>query len=212
MNKTLIILLILIAIECNSQNFEGIITYEVKIKNPNPELMSDSLFFLKSQKSYIEKYYYKENKYKSVAKINGEKETELYDPIKQRIYTYDKDEDFASWTDTTKRLDEIVGIKESEKTIKFLDLNCKALAFGLKSGIMFFIYSKKLSLNAELFKEHKYNFWFDYLNLTNSIPLKIKIQTQFENRTLTAINIERVKLSDNEFRIPEFKQIIESLN
>jgi hypothetical protein len=212
MHKILIILLILIGIECNSQNFEGIITYEVKIENPNPELMSDSLFFLKSQKTYIEKYYYKGSKYKSVATINGEKETELYDPINQRLYTYDQDEDIASWTDTTKRLDEIIGIKKSEKTIELLDLNCKALAFGLKNGIMFFIYSEKISLDANLFKEHQYNFWFDFLKITNAIPLKIKIQTQFENRTLTAINIERVKLSDKEFKIPKFEQIIESLN
>jgi hypothetical protein len=212
MNKTLIILLLLIGIECNSQDFEGIITYEVKIENPNPELMSDSLFFSKSQNTYIEKYYYKGNKYKSVATINGEKETELYDPINQRLYTYDQDEDIASWTDTTKRLDEIIGIKKSEKTIQLLEMNCKALAFGLKNGIMFFIYSDEITISAELFKEHKYNFWFDFLNITNAIPLKIKVQTQFENRTLTAINIEKMKLSDDEFKVPKFEQIIKSLN
>ena len=212
MHKTLIILLILIGIECNSQNFEGIITYEVKIENPNPELMSDSLFFSKSHNTYTEKYYYKGNKYKSVATINGEIETELYDPINQRLYTYDKDEDIASWTNTTKRLNEIIGIKKSEKTIELLDLNCKALAFGLKNGIMFFIYSDEISLSAELYKEHKYNFWFDFLNITNAIPLKIKIQTPFESRTLTAINIEKVELSDDEFKVPKFEQTIESLN
>lgn len=212
MNRTLIILILLIGIKCNSQNFEGIITYKVEIENPNPNIVSDSVFFSRAERTFIQKYYFKENKYKSVTAINGEKEIELYDPIKQRLYTYDQDEDIASWTDTTKRLDEIVEIKKSERTFELLGLNCKALGFSLKNGIMFFAYSDDIALSAELFEGHKYDYWWDFLSRTNAIPLKIKVSTPFSNRTLTAIDIERTKLSDDEFKVPEFEQTIESVN
>jgi hypothetical protein len=213
MNKAIIILLVLIGIKCHSQNFEGIITYKVKYTNPNSKLIPDSIFYAESDITYIEKRYYKGNKYKFIAEINGKREIELYDPNKNRLYTYSENDDFASWTDTTKSLDKIVDVVELDDTeIEILGLNCRIVGFQIGGGQLLFAYSNKLYLNAELYKNHKYDCWSEFLSMTNSVPLAIKISTPWNKRSMKAIEIEKIEISEVEFEVPNFKTLIESVN
>ncbi|MDO7138913.1 hypothetical protein [Algibacter lectus] len=213
MKKATLILLILLGINCSAQNFEGIITYKVQYSNPNSKIVSDSIFYSNTDTTYIEKHYFKGNKYKFVAEINEKKEIELYNPNENRIYTYSENDDFASWTDSTKRIDEIVQVVKRDTTkIEHLGKKCSAVGFQLNTGQIFFAYSNELFLNAELYKNHKYDFWYDYLSITNSIPLIMKINTPWNKRTLKAIKIERTEISEDEFQVPSFETLIESVN
>ena len=199
---TLVFMLIVNLSFCQEKEFEGIINYKLVVKNPTPELISDSLWTARVGKTTsIHKYYYKGSNYKNI--IDG-KELQIYKPKTNEIYNYriEKDTIFSNVLNTSKSIDSIKSMDRIDETENILGYECRKLVFKTKLSETTYYYSSKLNIPAENYINHHYGNWYEYLKETNALPLKIVIKNRFLHMVITAIDIEQKKINLNEFKLP----------
>ena len=207
---TLTFLVLTLSTAAMSQDFQGIVTYEIEIKNPMPDKMPDSIFFarLDGKTTITQVYHYRENQYKSI--MGPEKMVQHYDPESKRLYVYRIGSDSATWSDGTKYMDEIISIEKIEETAEVLGEECQAIKIDSKMGETTYYFSKKYKLDAEKFSGHKYGFWEDYLKETGALPMKWVVKSPFSYMISTVTQIEEKELPDDVFALPEFSYVEES--
>lgn len=213
-----ILLMVLISLNLFSQNFEGIIDYEVTFKNPMPDLISDEDFFEKvGYEKVNQKYYYKDNHYKSIIKETGL--TQHYKPEQQRLYSYIEGQKTGSWTDVTKAVllqsadaeTNIVSIEELDLVDTILGIPCKSIRVSTSMMETTYYFSDQYKIDYQRFKGHKYGAWEDYLKKACSLPLKYEsIVMGMMHMETVAIHVEEKELSEKEFTLPKFKKVTEN--
>jgi hypothetical protein len=203
MKKILLILIFGILFQFGkSQYFEGIVTYEVKNKNPLLDSMADSTSIDRYKQTKIYTYYFKDDKYKV---IENKERVFLYEPRKNRIYDYRLGSNSVIQIEANPYLKKTINIKHCDSIEVINGIECQCLSFDSRIGKIQYFYSKEFCLNAEKFEEHKFRIWEDYLSETGLIPLKCVIKNAFLNETLTVIDIQRKELSEEIFKLPKFK-------
>ncbi len=205
-------------IQLFSQDFEGIIEYEVMFKNPMSDLVSDEDFFEKlGFEKITQQYYYKGSQYKSVIKETGL--TQHYEPKKQRLYSYVEGQKTASWTDVTKAVlmqsaDEetnIVTIEELDLVDTILGVPCKSIRVSTSMMVTTYYFSDQYKVDYQRFKGHKYGAWEDYLKKACTLPLKYEsIVMGLMHTESIAVSIKEKALSDEVFKLPKFKKVTEN--
>lgn len=203
---TLVLVLITSFLFCQEKEFEGIISYKLVVKNPMPELMSDSLWTARVGKiTSNHKYYYKGSNYKNVI---DDKELQVYKPKSNEIYNYtiEKDTIFANILSAEKSIDSLKSIEKSDKTELILGYECHKLIFKSELAETTYYYYRELNIPAVNYINHHYGNWYEYLKETNSLPLKIIVRNKFLHMEMTAINLETKELSVDEFKLPKTKK------
>jgi hypothetical protein len=200
---TLLFILAISSLFSQENDFEGIITYKLEVKNPNPELISDSLWNVKVGNSIsVHKYYYKSGNYKNL--VDG-KELQIYNPESNKIYNYSikKDTIFTNIINAYKSIDSLKNIVKSDE-IQFINgYDCNKLVIKSKLAESIYYYSNKVKISAENYINHHYGNWYEYLKETNALPIKIIIKNKFLNLEMNAISVEKKKLSIREFKLPK---------
>jgi hypothetical protein len=192
-----------------SQTFEGKVTYIFKLKNGHPSAIPDSIYNLMYNDSEAPiisyTYYYKANKYKSV-RNNDEKSVQVYEPTKNRIYSYNEGDEFAFYSDG----DQATAIEQIDETETILGMECKAIKITSMNSEVTFYYPSNYRIDTSTFTET--SVWETYLKIAGSLPLKYIIKGNGAPHAivLTAISVKEEKLADDFFRIPKFKQIMKS--
>ena len=190
-----------------NREFEGIALYNIEIKNPVPSLISDSIFYSKLKRIVsTQKYYYKDKYYKSI--LDGDRLFyQIYSPKDSKLYSFYDKSDTASVSDCKHNEEKITEtILEDSDTIIY-NIMCKKVTFKLNSGgeMIFFFNPYYFKLNPEKFKGHKLGFWYDYLKVSNSLPIKYIIKKPFLNMEVTLVDVTMRNISEKEFAIPHFK-------
>lgn len=201
--KYIYILFLFFTFNVTSQvkDFEGYVIYKVIMKNPNPKIISDSLWNARvPKKEFIHKYFYKKNKYKNI--ISGEG-VQLYSPTEDKIHVFkiEKDTVFSNSITTSKSIDPVISIKKLEGKETILDIKCNILVIKSKLSKSTYYYSSKLRIPYKNFENHKYGNWSQYLEVTNSLPLKIISKSPFYFMEMTAIEIKEMKLKGSIFKV-----------
>ena len=188
---------------CQEKEFEGVVNYKLEIKNPSPELISDSLWTARVGKTIsYHKYYYKGSNYKNVI---DDKELQIYKPKSNEIYNYriDNDTIFSNTLNAEKSIDSLKSIEKVDKTELILGYECHKLIFKGKLTETTYYYCADLKVPATNYVKHHYGNWYEYLKETNSLPLKIVVKNKFLHMEMTAVNIEPKILSIAEFKLPK---------
>jgi hypothetical protein len=182
-----------------SQNFEGKITYQNTYKGKTLPITDEKL---SSMMGTIGEYYIKGGNYKSV--LNG---TFLlwyiYINKDNKFYSKFSNSDTILWNDGGINDDSVISFKLNKHVEEILGYMCDELILTCKSGIQKYYFTSKLGIDAKLYKNHKYENWYEYLKLTNAIPLKMIIEKAQFSMEITATEIKPMKLDNKEFQLPE---------
>lgn len=192
------------------QDFQGTVTYIAEYKNPDPEVLTDSLFNKRFEKKRILVYYFKDNKYKTVEKENNR--VNLYEPKKNRIYDYIEGNDSVIWVEAMSQMNEIVEIIKSDETEKINSIDCNCVILKTRIGELKYYFSNKYNFDPIKFNGHQFGIWEDYLKELGVIPLKCIVKSPFLYETLIAIDIKEEELSDKIFELPKFKVKVKYTN
>ena len=200
---TLVFLFITNFLFSQEKEFEGIIQYKVEAKNPNKNIMSDSLWEARTksiQNNKIFEYYYKKDNYKNIIKGEG---IQVYNPKTNIIYNYKigKDTVFNNILKANKSIDPIKEVIRSKDTKVILGYECEKIILKSKLAETTYYYSKSLKIPAKNFENHHYGNWYEYLKETNSLPLKIIIKNNILLLEMTAINVDRKELPSSDFKL-----------
>ncbi|RVT99992.1 hypothetical protein EOD41_13585 [Mucilaginibacter limnophilus] len=199
MKRTLITLAFIIAcIVTYAQSFEGYIVYKNSYKSKTDNL-SDSM--MTAMMGDTQKWYTKGGEYKS--EINGTfMQWQIYNKADNKLYTKIATSNDALFNYADVNTDEIQNVQLNKGVTEVLGYKCDELILTCKSGIQKYYFSSKLPLDSKLFEKHKYGNWYEFLNRTNAVPLKIILDNPQLSLESVATEIKKVPLDKNLFVLP----------
>ena len=188
------------SIKAKTPVFEGIITYQKRILNPNPILISDDEFYQTVENKGVSRImvFVKGNKYKMVSK----EYISIFDPIGYRVCTKDliKEKDTFYCLPANLPEDKVQKIEPCVQKATILDKAC--LCFLVKSPFS----TKTVFYNVETLKtspgfwsNHFKEDWGPILQRTGAFPLKMITKSSFGNEEWEVIKIETKTLSLEDF-------------
>ncbi len=180
------------------QDFEGKVIYKneytSKIANVTNEQFS-------SMMGTTQEYLIKGGDYKS--STNGTLfQWQLYINKDNKLYTKMATSPSVLWNDGSVNDDEVVKTEINKGVIEILGFLCDELILTCKSGIQKYYFSSEPKVDPKLFNNHKFGNWSEVMAKTNSLPLKMIIETpQFALECL-ATEIVPIKLTQKTFELP----------
>lgn len=198
-----------------AQDFEGVVVYEIEALNPNPKIISDSLWNAKIEEEYgsdgkaKQRYFYKNQNYLSVMTGGQKRGYQLYDPENKLIYSWEEGSDTAITVDSRDFIDELIGIKSLDRKDTILGIPTDIVSVKSKFGETIIWYnSNYLKIDPKLYKGHKYGHWYPILEKTKSLPLKIETKSFMTHMVQTAVDYEQKSIEIDKFKLPSFKYVM----
>ena len=114
------------------------------------------------------------------------------------------------WNDGAVNPDEVVKSEIGKGMIDILGHKCDELVLTCKSGIQKYYFSTKLKVDPKLFEKHKFGNWNEVISRTNSLPLKMIIDSPQFTIEWTATEIAPMKLDANLFELPADSKVEKS--
>ncbi|MEP7322192.1 MAG: hypothetical protein ABI761_09740 [Saprospiraceae bacterium] len=186
----------------SAQSFEGKVIYKNSFKSNSPGISDarlDSLY------GNTQEYYIKGGNYKSVS--NGTfVQAQLYVNSENKFYSKTTNVDTFQATDASGNPDEVLNTELKKNVLEVLGYPCDELILTCKSGVQKFFFNAKLSIVAELYKNHLYGNWFAYLQLANALPLKMIVDNQQFHMESEAVEILPLNLEENAFQLAPDKR------
>lgn len=226
MRKIITILLLTFTTVLNAQNFEGTLTYSVDIKVS--QKMLDMGMTKEILKSKMEsdgtwvgtiKTSYKNGFYKQL-NLSTDNTWVIYRPDSNKLYVFQDGEasNLCTVNDASIDLEHkmtgkmpIITLLDTIVLFNEYELKTVEVKWGL--GTYYYLFSEKhFKTNSEQFKGHIYDGYYEFLKISNSLPIMI-IKEVGGMMTITTSLVEsnKDKLSDSLFQIPEL-EVDEELN
>jgi hypothetical protein len=217
MKKITFILLVLITTIAFGQNFEGTLSYKTDIelsdKMKKMGLTKEILMKkMQEENSFSSKinYSYKGNNYLIEMADNGT--TSKYIGEKNTIYTREKDDDLIVAIDASIDLENLMfgtspKIEKQETDVIILGKKCEKIVIIWKTGVYEYYYNSEfLKMSPELYKNHKYDMWFEFLNISKSLPLRIvKKVNGMMTIKMDLIDYNQTEIDSKNFELPKMK-------
>ncbi len=219
MKKTIVgILAMMICTLSFGQSFEGKLTYKVEFDIKPQKIENFEKLVIEKMKeegAYFDRVtitlkggdYIKEDNSTTEKRI-------IYKSDVNKIYNFQNDFDHVMITDANKRNALDLQFKEpkieeidSLKVINGHDCRLVKLSWD-KLGEEYYYYNAEVAkLDAELFKEHNYEYFNTVVGITNSYPLEIvKTLSNFVSLKMTLVSVSEEKIEDALFELPKFKK------
>ena len=199
MKKIVVILLILISVlSVVGQNFEGKIAYTNTYKSKKWIISDEKLNSLMGTK---QEYFIKGGDYKT---INNGTWIQWVQYINKdnKIYTKLHDNEVVYWNDANVNDDIILKVELNKNVIEILGYKCDEIILTCKSGTQKYYFNSKIAVDSKLFANCKFGNWFDYLKMTNALPLKIVIDSEKFSMESIATEVKELKLDAKAFELP----------
>lgn len=221
MKKIIVFLVLILVLKGNAQSFEGKVEYVV-----STEILGDSLLHGVSKKKLVEKlisqgeipidtlnYIYSEKgDFVSIWKYGNIDMISNYIKKDNLLYNFVGDLNIVSAIDVTIDLEEKLGnppiLKELEQKEKVGNLECSIVEVRWKMGTYRYYFSNSLlKVDSELFKGYNYDQFYEFLKISNSLPVKIeKITKDFFKSTYLLHSYTTKKVDKSVFTIPKMKE------
>lgn len=180
------------------QHFEGKIVYKNSYSSKTPGVTDEQLT---SMLGSVQEYYIKDGDYKSV--LNGSLvESQLYINKDNKLYNKMSNSEEFFWNDGATNPDEILKTEINKGVIDILGYKCDELVLTCKSGVQKFYFNSGLTVNIEMFKDHKFGNFYEILSRTNSLPLKVVMENQQFAVESIATEVIPMKLEKSFFELP----------
>jgi len=207
MKKTITLFLAsIISLVAVAQNFEGKIIYSNVCKSKMPGVTDEQFTTMMGA---TQEYYIKAGDYKSIN--NGSLvQWQLYVNRDNKLYTKAAGSEVLLWNDAGVNADEVIKAEVNKGVTEILGYKCDELILTCKTGVEKFYFSTALAINPELFVNHKYGNWFEFVSRAKSLPLKTIIDhPQFYIESI-ATAVTPVKLATSFFVLPANVQTTKS--
>lgn len=199
-------LLLITASFAFGQSFEGKIVYKNEYKSKIPNVTDDQFTAMMGP---MQDFWIKGGNYKSA--MNGTMlQWQVYIHKDNKLYNKLSSSPTALWNDGAVNPDEIIKTEINKGVIDILGYKCDELILTCKSGVQKYYFNPKIKVDAKLFEQHKFGNWSEVLAKTNSMPLKMVIDTPQFSVTSTATEVSPGKLEDKLFELPEGMQVQKS--
>jgi hypothetical protein len=193
-----VLLVCLICISSYGQAFEGIVLYSNTYKSKVPN-MTDQQWA--SMMGTTQEYFIKGGDYKSV--MNGQMmQWQLFRNKDSKMYTKMSNQESALWTDATVNADEVLKTEVKKSATEILGYKCDEVTLTCKSGVQKYYFNSKFGVDSKLFANHKYGNWYDFLKISNAIPLKIVVDSPQLYMESVATEVTPMKLTSSVFDLP----------
>jgi len=197
-NVLAILITVITSITVFGQAFEGKIVYANSYKSKNPK-MTDQQW--NSMMGSTQDYLIKGGDYKSIS--NGTLvQWQLYINKDNKLYNKMSNSETAFWNDATVQGDEVLKVEVNKNVTEILGYKCDELILTCKSGVQKYYFNAKIAVDAKLFTNHKLGNWFDFLSKSNSLPLKIVVETAQFTMESIAKEVKPMKLEATTFELP----------
>ncbi len=204
------ILFLFISVISFGQNFEGTLTYRLEMEiKPSFQKMGitkermiesmkkDGLWADKIETSYKLGNYYSLMQDSQKTKI-------VYLSDSNRLYTYVQ---YQKVNTVDVSIDNEFKLLGKKPTIELLDTiaqvynrSCKIIRVKWTAGYYdYYFNSDFLKMSSSLYKNYVLDGWYGFLNISNALPLKIVKSTEGVVVSMTLINVEEKKISDDLF-------------
>lgn len=210
----IVFILTLITWESYSQSFEGEIIYRTTVELPEDSNIPTEEFKMMFQDvDTLSILFLKSKNYKLITLDNKTKKPKTvtqYDSDSNMNYSYMAGQDEFCMKGNAKFDTEPKISINFNDTIMIMGHKCHSITIDYgqisKSTIYF---SDDYILNTELYKDNAVGF-LEYIYRTRSLPLKIIMSGNgaLHNLVYTAVEVKRETLKDSEFKIPQFKQLM----
>lgn len=190
------------------QSFEGKITYQNTWKSKIPNMPDEQLSVMMGK---TQEYVIKQGNYRSTLDGNF-MNWQLYINKDNKLYSKISNSPSIFYNDATINPDEVLKAEIDKNVIDILGFKCDELILTCKTGIQKFYFTSnpKFKIDASLFANHKFGNWYETLSRTNSIPLKMVVDSpQFTIESI-ATNVSSEKLDDALFQLPPDAKIEKS--
>lgn len=188
------------------QTFEGKIVYSNAYKSKNQQIPDQQWQMMLGS---TQEYFIKGGNYKSVA--NGQlMQWQLYINKDNKLYNKMSNSEEAIWNDGSIQGDEVLKTEVNKGVVEILGYKCDEVVLTCKSGVQKYYFSSKIAADPKLFVNHKFGNWYQYLSLSNALPLKMVVETAQFEMTSTATEVTASKLDDNLFQLPSGIQTVKS--
>ena len=199
MTKTITFLLAtLFVLPSFGQAFEGKIVYQSTYKSKTPN-MTDEQFT--AMLGSAQEYFINNGDYKTVT--NGSLVLwQLYVNKDNKLYSKMSNAETVFWNDGAVNPDEVLKTAINKNVTEIRGYQCDEVVLTCKSGLQKYYFNTKLSVDINLFTNHKFGNWYDYLSKANALPLKMNIdnaQLTFES---VATEVTPMKLDETFFELP----------
>lgn len=218
MKKIIVFLVLILVLKGNAQSFEGKVEYVV-----STEILGDSLLHGVSKKKLVDKlisqgeipidtlnYIYSEKgDFVSIWKYGNIDMISNYIKKDNLLYNFVGDLNVVSAIDVTIDLEEKLGnspvLKELGQKEKVGTLECSIVEVRWKMGTYRYYFSNSiLKVDSELFKGYNYDQFYEFLKISNSLPVKIeKITNDFFKSTYLLHSYNTKKVDKSIFTIPK---------
>ena len=207
MKKTVLtFLMVFSALLTFGQAFEGKIVYSNTFKSNNEQMPDQQWQMLLG---LTQEYFIKGGNYKSVA--NGKlMQWQLYINKDNKLYNKMSNSEKALWNDGNIQGDEVLKTEVNKGVTEILGFKCDEIILTCKSGVQRYYFNSKIAVDAKLFTNHKFGNWYQYLSLSNALPLKMVIETAQFTMTSEATEVTPSKLDDKQFQLPSGIEIEKS--
>ena len=188
----------LFAIASFGQNFEGKIVYKTTYKSKMPNVTTEQFTTMMGS---TQEYFIKNGDYKSVT--NGSFfQWQLYINKDNKLYSKMANSDTLLWNDGATNSDEILKAEVNKGVAEILGYNCDELILTCESGTQKYYYNTNLTVDIDLFLNHKFGNWYDILSKSNSLPLKSIVDNAQFTLESVATEVKEMKL-DSAFFVLE---------
>lgn len=105
---------------------------------------------------------------------------QLYLNKENRLYNKMSNSETIYWNDCSIQGDNVLNVKITKNTATVLNMQCNEIILTCTSGIQKYYFNSKLSVNPNLFKNHKLGNWYDYISKAKAFPLKMVIENSLK--------------------------------
>ncbi len=199
MKNLLTTLLIFLSVVLTAQNFKGEITYSNTYESKSEQLTNEQLTAMLGTTQH---YFTKNGNYKS--ETNGTFFLwQTYINKENRLYSKMAASETVYWNDCSIQGDKVIkaDIRKNAETV--LGKSCDEITLVCESGIQKYYFNTSLAVNPDLFKNHKFGNWYDFISRSKAFPLKIVIENPQFKMTSIATKVEPKDIPDSFFKLPE---------
>ncbi len=188
------------------QSFEGEIIYH---NSYTTKLTSITDNEWDNNMGTMEEYLIRDSSYRLTT--NGRLfEWQLYNNRDNKIYTKMANSEYIYWNDAGKDEDSVIKVELNKSDTVVLGYKCDELILTCVTGVQKFYFNSKLGINAKHFARHKFGNWYQYLEITNALPLETIIDNEQFTMVSVAVEIKSTHIDKKEFVLPEDAKTIQS--
>lgn len=217
MRTIAIILILTITTTLNAQNFEGTLTYSIDMEvgqkmidmGMTKEMLKSGM---KSDGTWIDtvKTSYKEGFYRQL-NMSADSTWVVYRPDSNKIYIFETIDSSTLCTVNDASLDlghkmtgKMPSVSLIDTAVQYREYELKAVEIKWTAGTYLYFFSEAhFKTDPELFKGHIYDGLYEFLKISNSLPVLISKQAGPMSITMSLVEWKEVELPDSFFHIPE---------